>query len=58
MTGWPVWMIFCSVASHGLIDNKRKQELQALMKSAKAGLVYVTAVPDRKTLFKDLNDIA
>jgi hypothetical protein len=53
------WLVFIeAAASHGPIDNKRKRELQTLMKGSTAGLVYVTAVPDRKALTKYLGEIA
>jgi hypothetical protein len=53
------WLVLIeATTSHGPIDNKRKLELQALMKGSIAGLVFVTAVPDRKTLTKYLSLIA
>ena len=53
------WLVLVeAVATHGPVDNKRKLELTALMKGSKAGLVFVTAVPNRKTLLKYLSDIA
>lgn len=53
------WLVLVeAVTSHGPVDNKRKLELQALMKGSTAGLVFVTAVPDRKTLTRFLREIA
>lgn len=53
------WLVLIeAAASHGPIDNKRKLELESLMKGAKAGLVFVTAVPDRNSLHKYLSEIA
>jgi len=53
------WLVLIeAAASHGPIDNKRKLELQALMKGATAGLVFVTAVPTRRKLVKYLDVIA
>ncbi len=53
------WLVLVeAVTSHGPVDNKRKLELQALMKGSTAGLVFVTAVPDRKTLTKFLSVVA
>lgn len=53
------WLVLVeAVTSHGPVDNKRKLELQALMKGSTAGLVFVTAVPDRKTLTKFLGVVA
>ena len=44
--------------SHGPVDGKRHQELEKLFKDSKAGLVYVSAFPDRATMRKYLADIA
>ena len=44
------WLIVVeAVTSHGPIDQKRKNELSSLFASARPGLVFVTAFPDRKT---------
>lgn len=32
------------------VDSKRYNELQELFKDSKAGLVFISAFPDRKTL--------
>lgn len=53
------WLVLVeAVTSHGPIDNKRKLELSVLMQGSAAGLVFVTAVPDRRTLTKHLRQIA
>ena len=44
------WLIVIeAVTSHGPVDQKRKNELTELLASARPGLVFVTAFPDRKT---------
>lgn len=53
------WLILVeSVTSHGPVDGKRHEELSELFKNSKAGLVYVTAFPDRAIMRKYLSDIA
>jgi len=53
------WLVLVeAVTSHGPVDNKRKLELQALMKECTCGLVFVTVVPDRRTLTRYLSVIA
>lgn len=53
------WLVIVeAVTSHGPIDNKRKLDLQFLMKGSSSGLVFVAAVPDRRTLNKYLGQIA
>ncbi len=53
------WLILVeSVTSHGPVDGKRHEELSELFKSSKAGLVYVTAFPDRSVMRKYLSEIA
>lgn len=53
------WLLLIeSVTSHGPVDGKRHSELANLFKNSKAGLVYVTAFPDRKTMGKYLGDIS
>lgn len=47
-----------SVTSHGPMDNIRIIELKELFKSSTAGLVYVSAFPNRKTLIKFAKDIS
>lgn len=47
-----------SVTSHGPVDGKRHAELARLFDGSKAGLVYVTAFPDRATMSRYLGEIA
>ena len=52
------WLILVeAVTSHGPVDAKRHKELEKLFSTAKPGLVYVTAFPDRKTMAKYLTEI-
>lgn len=52
------WLILLeAVTSHGPVDAKRHRELEKLFSTAKPGLVYVTAFPDRKTMAKYLTEI-
>jgi len=43
-----------SVTSHGPVDGKRHAELARLFAGSKAGLVYVTAFPDRAAMSRFL----
>lgn len=53
------WLLLVeSVTSHGPVDGKRHEELSQLFSKAKAGLVYVTAFPNRTILARYLRDIA
>ncbi len=53
------WLLLIeSVTSHGPVDGKRHDELARLFAGATAGLVYVTAFPDRATMARYLGDIA
>lgn len=53
------WLLLVeSVTSHGPVDGKRHFELSRLFAGAKAGLVYVTAFPNRAIMARYLNDIA
>ncbi len=53
------WLLLVeSVTSHGPVDNKRHTELAKLFSQAKAGLVYVTAFPNRSVMGKYLGDLA
>jgi BsuBI/PstI restriction endonuclease C-terminus. len=53
------WLILVeSVTSHGPVDAKRHSELAKLFAHASAGLVYVTAFPNRATLGRYLGEIA
>ena len=47
-----------AVTSHGPVDGKRHKELTALFKDSTAGLVFVSAFPDRKIFTKYLADIS
>lgn len=47
-----------SVTSHGPVDGKRHEELTRLFAGAKAGLVFVTAFPNRAIMSRYLGDIA
>ncbi len=53
------WLLLVeAVTSHGPVSPKRMSELKALFAGSKAGLVFVTAFPNRKTLLKYLDQIA
>ncbi len=53
------WLLLIeSVTSHGPVDAKRHAELASLFKDSTAGIVYVTAFPDRQTMAKYLGDIS
>ncbi len=53
------WLVLIeAVTSHGPMNPKRRQELEKLFRDSKAGLVYVTAFLDRKTMMKYLDDIS
>lgn len=53
------WLILAeAVTSHGPVDAKRHHELSELFKGCKAGLVFVSAFPDRKTFTKYLEAIS
>ncbi|ABW68892.1 BsuBI/PstI family type II restriction endonuclease [Desulfosudis oleivorans] len=53
------WLLMVeSVTSHGPVDGKRHAELTRLFAGAKAGLVYVTAFPNRAVMARYLADIA
>jgi hypothetical protein len=53
------WLLLVeSVTSHGPVDGKRHAELARLFAGAKAGLVYVTAFPNRATMARYLSEIA
>lgn len=53
------WLLLVeSVTSHGPVDAKRHAELMALFAGSTAGLVYVTAFPNRAVMAKYLADIA
>jgi len=53
------WLILAeAVTSHGPVDSKRHEELTKLFASSKAGLVFVSAFPDRRTFTKYLDSIS
>lgn len=53
------WLLLVeSVTSHGPVNSKRHVELAKLFAGAKAGLVYVTAFPNRAIMGRYLADIA
>jgi len=53
------WLLLVeSVTSHGPVDAKRHNELTAIFKNAKPGLVYVTAFPDRSIMGRYLREIS
>lgn len=53
------WLVLVeAVTSHGPMNAKRLIELRQLFSGSKAGLVFVTAFPNRKTMMKYLGDIA
>lgn len=53
------WLLLIeSVTSHGPVESKRQIELARLFKSCTAGLIYVSAFPDRKTFLRYIEVIA
>ena len=53
------WLILIeSVTSHGPVDGKRHSELSSLFADSNAGLVYVTAFPNRSIMGRYLGEIA
>jgi hypothetical protein len=53
------WLLLVeSVTSHGPVDGKRHAELAKLFAGSKAGLVYVTAFPNRLIMGRYLGEIA
>ncbi len=53
------WLILVeSATTHGPVDSKRHSELAKLFSQAKAGLVYVTAFPNRSVMKRYLSEIA
>ena len=53
------WLLLVeSVTSHGPVGSKRHAELARLFSGSTAGLVYVTAFPNRATMVRYLSDIA
>ncbi len=53
------WLLLVeSVTSHGPVDGKRHADLARLFAGSKAGLVYVTAFPNRQIMGRYLGEIA
>lgn len=53
------WLLLIeSVTSHGPVDGKRHDELAKLFKKSTAGIVYVTAFPNRSVMARYLSAIA
>ncbi len=53
------WLLLVeSVTSHGPVDSKRHAELAKLFAGSTAGLVYVTAFPNRSIMGRYLGEIA
>jgi len=53
------WLLLVeAVTSHGPVDGKRHAELARLFAESTAGLVYVTAFPDRAIMGRYLGEIA
>jgi hypothetical protein len=53
------WLLLIeSVTSHGPVDGKRHAELAKLFTGSKAGIVYVTAFPNRALMARYLGEIA
>jgi len=53
------WLLLVeSVTSHGPVDGKRHTELANLFSRSTAGLVYVTAFPNRAVMGRHLGEIA
>jgi hypothetical protein len=53
------WLLLVeAVTSHGPVDGKRHAELSQLFADSKAGLVYVTALPNRSLMGRYIGEIA
>jgi hypothetical protein len=53
------WLVLIeAVTSHGPVNPKRRRELSELFAKSKAGIVYVTAFLDRRTMLKYLDEIS
>ncbi|MHB1233726.1 MAG: BsuBI/PstI family type II restriction endonuclease [Burkholderiales bacterium] len=53
------WLLLVeSVTSHGPVDGKRHEELAQLFANSSAGLVYVTAFPNRTLMARHVPEIA
>ena len=53
------WLVLIeAVTSHGPVNPKRRLELSALFADSKAGIVYVTAFMNRRTMIRYLDEIS
>ena len=53
------WLVLVeAVTSHGPVNPKRREELRELFSASSAGLVFVTAFENRRTLAKYIADIS
>jgi len=53
------WLVIIEAfTSHGPINPKRKIELERIFASSKSGLVFITAFLDKRTMVKNLSDVA
>lgn len=53
------WLVLVeAVTTHGPVNPKRRNELGKLFRGSKAGLVYVTAFLDRKSMLRYLDEIS
>jgi hypothetical protein len=53
------WLLLIeSVTSHGPVDGKRHAELHRLFANTTAGIIYVTAFPNRAVMSRHLGEIA
>jgi type II restriction enzyme len=53
------WLVLIeAVTSHGSVNPKRRLELSQLFAESKAGIVYVTAFMNRRTMLKYLDEIS
>ena len=53
------WLLLVeAVTSHGPVDPKRQAELNRMFSNSAAGLVYVTAFPDKRTLSSYIHSVS
>ena len=53
------WLVVLEAfTSHGPINPKRKIELERIFSSSRSGLVFITAFLDKKTMVKNLSEVA
>jgi len=53
------WLVLIeAVTSHGPVNPKRRQELSELFADSKAGIVYITAFMNRRTMIRYLDEIS